>query len=111
MSSSTKILKEGTERLTNLAPCITMRIKLILDRAIDEINSIIADEMKNLDDVQMKIMMQEGKIPLERIKDSLDEYEINALEIKIYNEKEILKNEEKKIRNIIGGLKNQSLNY
>ena len=50
--------------------------------------------------------MPEGKITLERIKNSLDEFEMNALEITINNEIEILKNAEKKIRNIIDCLKN-----
>ena len=49
----------------------------------------------------MKIMMQGGKIRFERIKNSLDEFEMNRLEIKINAEIEILKNEKKKIRNII----------
>ena len=49
----------------------------------------------------MKIMMQGGKIRFERIKNSLDELEMNRLEIKINAEIEILKNEKKKIRNII----------
>ena len=89
MSSPTKILKERIERLINLAPYNTIRMKLILDKAINEINSIMADEIKNLDDIEMKIMMQEGKIRLERIKNSLVEFEMNALEIKINNEIEI----------------------
>ena len=38
--------------------------------------------MKNLDDIEMKIIMKEGKIRLERITNSLDEFEMNALEIK-----------------------------
>ena len=45
--------------------------------------------------------MQGGKIRFERIKNSLDEFEMNRLEIKINAEIEILKNEKKKIRNII----------
>ena len=44
-------------------------MKLISDNAIDELNVMIADEMKNLDDIEMKIMMEEGKIRLERNKD------------------------------------------
>ena len=74
-------------------------MKLILGKAIDEINSIIAYEMKDLDDIEMKIMMQEGQIRLERMKNSLDEFEMNALKIKLNGMIEILKNEEKKIRN------------
>ena len=109
MSNPTKILKERIERLIDLVPYNTIRMKLILNKAIDEINLIIADEMKNLDDIEMKIMMQKGKIRLEIMKNSLDEFEMNASEIKINAETEILKNEEKRIRNIIDCLKNSSL--
>ena len=49
--------------------------------------------------------MQGGKIRFERKKNSLDELEINALEIKINAEIGILKNQKKKIRNIIDCLK------
>ena len=105
MSSPTKILKERMERLINLAPYNTIRIKLILDKVIDEIDLIIADEIKNLDDIEMKIMMQEGKIRHERMKNCLDEIEMNALETKINNDIEILKDEEKKIINTTDCLK------
>ena len=86
-------------------------MKLILDNAIGELNLIIADRMKNFDDIEMKIILQEGEIKLERIKKSLDELEMNVAKIKINDKIEILKkklklkNEEKKIKNIIGSLK------
>ena len=54
MWNTTKILKERIERLVNLATYNVIRMKLILDKAIDEINSIIADEIKDLDDIEMK---------------------------------------------------------
>ena len=57
-------------------------MKLILDNAIDDINLITADEMKNLDDTEVNKMMQEGKVKFERIKKSLDEFEMNELEKK-----------------------------
>ena len=57
-------------------------MKLILDNAIDDINLITADEMKNLDDTEMNKMMQEGKVKFVRIKKSLDEFEMNELEKK-----------------------------
>ena len=57
-------------------------MKLILDNAIDDTNLITADEMKNLDDTEMNKMMQEGKVKFERIKKSLDEFEMNELEKK-----------------------------
>ena len=105
MSSTTKILKDRIQRLINLAPYHTIRIKLILNKAKDEIHLIITDEIKNLDDIKMKIMMQEGKIRIKRLWNNLSEFEMNALEIKINNEIEILTNKEKKIRNTIDCLK------
>ena len=38
--------------------------------------------MKNLHDIEMEIMMQEGKITLETNRNRLDEYEMNAFEQK-----------------------------
>ena len=66
---------------------------------------MMQDEMKNLDEIEQKTMIQEKKIRPERIKNSLDEFEMNALEITINAEIEILKNEEKTIRNITTSLK------
>ena len=57
-------------------------MKLILDNAIDDIDLITANEMKNLDDTEMNKMMQEGKVKFEGIKKSLDEFEMNELEKK-----------------------------
>ena len=111
ISNPPKRLKERIERLIDLKPYNTVRMKLILDNAIGELNLVIADRMKNLDDIEMNIMMQEGQIKLERIKKSLDEIEMNVVKIKINDKIEILKkklklkNEEKKIKNIIGCLK------
>ena len=84
-------------------------MKLIIDKAIDEINLTIADEMKNRDDIGMKIMMKVGKMIIKRLRNDSDEFEMNGLEIQINAEIEILRNEEKKIRSIIDYLKNQSL--
>ena len=66
---------------------------------------MIPDEIKNLDDIKIKIMMQEGKIRFERIKDKLDEFEMNALERKVNDGIEVLKNEEKNRKNITDCLK------
>ena len=49
-------------------------MKLILGSAIGELNLMIEDEIKNLDDIEIKIMMQEGNIRLERVKNSLYEF-------------------------------------
>ena len=60
MSNLTKILKERIEKLIDLRPYNTIRMKLILDNAIGELNLMIADKTKNLTDIEMKIMIQEG---------------------------------------------------
>ena len=70
----------------------------MLDNSIGNLNLEIKDETKNLNDIEAKIMMQEGKIMFERIRNSLSEFEINGLEIKTNAEIEILENEEKKIK-------------
>ena len=49
---------------------------LILQETIDKPNLIIIDEMKNLDDIEMK----DGKIGLGRLRNSLDKFEMNELE-------------------------------
>ena len=83
MTNLAKSPKEKIERLLDLKPYNTIRLKLVLDNTIVEFSLIRAGEMKNLDYIEIKIMMQEGKIRLERIKNSLDEFEMNALEIEI----------------------------
>ena len=60
MSSPTKILKY-------LAPYNTIKMKLILDKGIDKIDLMIADEMKHRNDIEMKLMMEEGKIRVKRL--------------------------------------------
>ena len=37
-------------------------MKLILDNAIADLNFVIKDEIKSLNDIEIKIMRQEGKI-------------------------------------------------
>ena len=62
--------------------------------------------MKNLDDIETKIMMEERKIIIKRLQKNLDEFKMYELEMKLNAEIKILKNEENKIRNIIDLLKN-----
>ena len=54
----------------------------LIDHSIDEINLMIAHEMKNFDDTEMKVMMKEGNIITKRLWNDLDEFQINALQIK-----------------------------
>ena len=81
MPNLTKSPKKRTEWLIGLKTYNTIRVKLILENAIGELNLMIAHEMKNLYDIEMKIVMQDGKIRFERINNSLHKFEKNALEI------------------------------
>ena len=83
MSSSIKILKERIERLTDLESANITRMKLITDKAINEINLMIEDEIKNFDDVETKIMMEEKWMTIKKLWKNLEEFEINILETKI----------------------------
>ena len=83
MSSSVKILKQRIERLTDLESANITRMKLIIDKAINEINLMIEDEMKNFDDVETKIMMEEKWMTIKKLWKNLEEFEINILETKI----------------------------
>ena len=96
-----KILKERTKRLIDLEPFNTIRIKLVIYKAIDEIYLIVSDEMKNLDDIETQIMIKDGKIILKRLWNDLSEFEMTKLEKEINAEIEISKKEEKKIINTI----------
>ena len=98
-TNQTKSLKPRTQ--IDLEPYNFIRARLILDNAIGDLNVEIKYELKNLNDVEIKIMMQEGKIVFERIRNSFNEFDINELEIKINAEIKILENEEKKIRCVI----------
>ena len=83
MSSSIKILKERIERLTDLESANITRMKLITDKAINEINLMIEDEIKDFDDVETKIMMEEKWMTIKKLWKNLEEFEINILETKI----------------------------
>lgn len=52
-------VKGKIERLIDLEPFNIIRMKLIKEKVIDEINLMIEDEMKNLHDIETKIMMKE----------------------------------------------------
>ena len=65
-------------------------MKLIIDKAIDEIKLMIEDEMKNIDDIETKTMVKEKRVVMKRPWKSLQEFEMNESEIKTNFEKEIL---------------------
>lgn len=65
-------------------------MKLIIDKAIDEIKLMIENEMKNIDDIETKTMVKEKRVVMKRLWKSLLEFEMNESEIKTNFEKEIL---------------------
>ena len=65
-------------------------MKLIIDKAIDEIKLMIENEMKNIDDIETKTMVKEKRVVMKRPWKSLQEFEMNESEIKTNFEKEIL---------------------
>lgn len=65
-------------------------MKLIIDKAIDEIKLMIENEMKNIDDIETKTMVKEKRVVMKRLWKSLQEFEMNESEIKTNFEKEIL---------------------
>lgn len=65
-------------------------MKLIIDKAIDEIKLMIEDEMKNMDDIETKTMVKEKRVVMKRLWKSLQEFEMNESEIKTNFEKETL---------------------
>ena len=46
-------------------------MKLIIDKAIDEIKLMIEDEMKNMDDIETKTMVKEKRVVMKRLWKSL----------------------------------------
>ena len=67
MSNPIKILKERIESLAELDFYSITRIKVLIDKAIDEINSMLKNEMKNLDDIETKIMIEERWAVMKRL--------------------------------------------
>ena len=98
MSTPIKSLKEKIERLIDLESYNTIRINLILNKGLDELNLIIANETATLKDIRTEILIIRERINSEKLKDFLDAFEIKALEIKLNAAIEILENKENKIK-------------
>ena len=93
-------LKEKTERLIDVEPYNTVRINLILGKALDELNLVITNETTIFNNIRKEILNYREKLNPKRLKDVLDKSEMNALEIKLNAVIEILENK-KNIKNII----------
>ena len=68
MSNLKKNLNEEIEEIIDLEPFNIIRLKLAIKRATDEINLTIKEEMKNLDDIETKTMMEVRKITIKELK-------------------------------------------
>ena len=56
--------------------------------------------MKNLEGLEMEIVMLNGKIKLEKLGNTLDEFEMNELEAKLNTKIEVLEEKKKKQKKI-----------
>ena len=79
MSDPIKSLKEKIEKLINSKPSenkikrieIIIIIIIIIIRVLEELYIMRKDEIKNLEEIEIKIAMLNGKIILERIKNNM----------------------------------------
>ena len=70
--------------------------------ALEGFNAIKTNEIENLEVIEMGIVTLNVKIKIERLRNTLDEFEINELETKLNAEIEILEGWEKQaIKNTI----------
>ena len=95
--------EERIKRFINLEPVNIIKMKLLIDKA--EINLMMGDKMRSLDDIETKLMIKERWVVINRVWKNLEEFEINRLEIKVSAEIEISIDEENKIINKIDCLK------
>ena len=57
MSSSIKILNKAVEKLINLELYNTVRINLLLDKALDELNLMITNNITIFNDIRTEIQI------------------------------------------------------
>ena len=86
------------------------RKKIIIKRALEELEIVKTDEIKNLERIAVEISMLGGKINIKRIRNDLDEFEMNELEAKVNAEIKILEKKENRTRKITKASKNQNQN-
>ena len=58
------------------------------------------NDVKNLEGLEMEIVMLNGKIKLEKLGNTLDEFEMNELEAKLNTKIEVLEEKKKKQKKI-----------
>ena len=81
MPNPIKRLKERIERLRYLESYNINRINLLLNNAIGELNLMIEHEMSIFNDIRTEILIYKEKANPKRLKDLLDKFEMNVLEL------------------------------
>lgn len=103
MSNLTENQKEKAETImeSELLEHKIMRIKIgkireIMRKELEQLEIIRIDEEKNLEEIEMEIVILKGKLIIERKKNDLEEFEMKQLEVEVKAETELLKKDEKK---------------
>lgn len=103
MSNLTENQKEKAETImeSELLEHKIMRIKIgkireIMRKELEQLEIIRTDEEKNLEEIEMEIVILKGKLIIERKKNDLEEFEMKQLEVEVKAETELLKKDEKK---------------
>ena len=65
-------------------------------KELEQLEIIRIDEVKNLEEIEMEIVILKGKLIIERKKNDLEEYEMEQLEVEVKAETELLKKDKKK---------------
>ena len=103
MSNLTENQKEKAETImeSELLEHKIKRIKIgkireIMRKELEQLEIIRTDEEKNLEEIEMEIVILKGKLIIERKKNDLEEFEMKQLEVEVKAETELLKKDEKK---------------
>ena len=85
MSNSTKTYEKGIRILIRSEKYENgiEKTKIVVKRLLGENMATKRDETKSLEVIKMEILMLEGKIKFEKIKNNLDEFEMKELEEEI----------------------------
>ena len=103
MSNLTENQKEKAETImeSELLEHKIKRIKIgkireIMRKELEQLEIIRTDEEKNLEEIEMEIVILKGKLIIERKKNDLEEFEMKQLEVEVKAETELLKKDKKK---------------
>ena len=77
MSNPIKKLIHEVKKLIDPGPLEINRIELIIRKALEELETMKTDEVKNLKEIEMEILMKNGKLKIKKLLNDVDEYEMN----------------------------------